>query len=123
MGPFLAPYVNGPPAGGARRGAIQTDVDLFPLPLGEGQGEGGCLTFSVCQTEADVTVADETVGRCALLRVPRPLRGLRLDLRKAHHPTVLMRLSICLRGRFEAMARSLSQGSAETLSFWDCTSV
>jgi len=36
--------------------------------------------------EADITVVGESVGRCALLRVPRPQRGLLLYLRKAYHP-------------------------------------
>ncbi|PJB42357.1 MAG: hypothetical protein CO105_11380 [Comamonadaceae bacterium CG_4_9_14_3_um_filter_60_33] len=54
------------------------------------------------QADADVTDADETAGRCTLLRVLRPLRGLLLYLRKAHRPTVLMSLSVCLQGKFEA---------------------
>ena len=37
--------------------------------------------------EVGFTVVCESVGRCALLRGPRPRRGLLLDLRKAHHPT------------------------------------
>ncbi|MBU3996013.1 MAG: hypothetical protein KKI03_00490, partial [Gammaproteobacteria bacterium] len=36
---------------------------------------------------AGITVVVESAGRCALLRVPRPLRELLLYLRKAHHPT------------------------------------
>jgi len=52
-------------------GAIQSDVDLRCVYL----------------VEADITVVVESAGRCALLRVPRPLRGLLLNLRKAHHPT------------------------------------
>jgi len=40
----------------------------------------------------DFTVFDESAGRRALLRVPRPLRGLLLYLRKAHHRTDSMRL-------------------------------
>ncbi len=37
--------------------------------------------------EVDITVVGESAGRYALLRVLRPLRGLPLYLRKAHHPT------------------------------------
>jgi salicylate hydroxylase len=37
-------------------------------------------------------VPSQSAGRCALLRVRRPLRGLRLDLRKAHHPADWTRL-------------------------------
>jgi len=33
----------------------------------------------------------QSVGRYALLRVPRPLRGLLLDLDKAHHTTDFFR--------------------------------
>ena len=35
----------------------------------------------------DFTVFDESAGRRALLRVPRPLRDLLLNLRKARRPT------------------------------------
>ncbi|APW47829.1 hypothetical protein RA876_17400 [Rhodoferax antarcticus] len=52
-------------------GALQSDVDLR------------CVYW----VEADITVVDESAGRYALLRVHRPLRGLLLYLRKAHHPT------------------------------------
>ncbi len=37
--------------------------------------------------EVNLTVVVESAGRYALLCVPRPLCGLLLYLRKAHHPT------------------------------------
>jgi hypothetical protein len=36
--------------------------------------------------KADITLLGESARRYALLRVPRPLRGLLLYLRKAYHP-------------------------------------
>ncbi|OLP04736.1 hypothetical protein BLL52_4057 [Rhodoferax antarcticus ANT.BR] len=75
-------------------GAIQSDVDLR----------------RVYWVEADITVVVESAGQCALLRVPRPLCGLLLYLRKAHHPTDLASVLVRWQGASQklpalAMAR------------------
>ena len=65
----------------------------------------------------DFTVFDESAGRRALLRVPRPLRGLLLYLRKAHHPTDSSRLWVGWQGKCRAsLVRNGGAGKGTALS-------